>query len=136
MKRLLLITAMTVTSSLFSAATWGEWSVLAETKDIVLSVSFASVEGDSDYIKYWQLVDLREKVGNISSVAEYIRLDCSRKVKKYQRLQVITYAKSQGNDPISNEKVADSAWMYAAPESIYEQTFQQLCDAVQSINGS
>ena len=127
---------MTLTSSLFSAVTWGEWSELAETKDTVLSVNFASVEGDSDQINYWQLIELREKLGNISSVAEYIRLDCSRKVKMYQRLQVATYAKLQGNDPISNEQVVDLVWMYAAPESIYEKTFQQLCDAVKTINGS
>ena len=132
MKQLLIIILFTVT--FFSTFAQAEWRYFEESYDGTLSIDFDSLEMPNNHILYWQLIDLKKKQHGVASAAEYIKLDCDGKVKKYQRLQVIAYAKSGGNAPISNEKVVDPMWMNAAPESIYEMTFTRLCEAVKLSN--
>ena len=115
---------------LYSAVAQAEWRYFEESNEVTLSVDFNSAEIQDNHIQYWQLIDLKNDSNGTASIAEYIKLDCSVSVKKYQRLQMVAYAKSGGNMPISNEKVVDPVWMFAAPESIYELTFERLCEAV------
>jgi hypothetical protein len=119
---------------LYSAVAQAEWRYFEESNEVTLSVDFNTAEIQDNHIQYWQLIDLKNDSNGTASIAEYIKLDCSVSVKKYQRLQVIAYAKSGGNMPISNEKVVDPVWMFAAPESIYELTFERLCEAVKLSN--
>jgi|TARA_B110000503_G_C7037264_1_gene366670 hypothetical protein len=116
---------------LYPTAVQAEWRYFEESNEVTLSVDFNTSEIQDNHIQYWQLIDLKTESNGIASIAEYIKLNCSVTVKKYQRLQVVAYAKSGGNMPISNEKVVDPVWMFAAPESIYESTFERLCEAVQ-----
>ena len=115
---------------LYSAVAQAEWRYFEESNEVTLSVDFNTAEIQDNHIQYWQLIDLKNDSNGTASIAEYIKLDCSVSVKKYQRLQMVAYAKSGGNMPISNEKVVDPVWMFAAPESIYELTFERLCEAV------
>jgi hypothetical protein len=115
---------------LYSAVAQAEWRYFEESNEVTLSVDFNTAEIQDNHIQYWQLIDLKNDSNGTASIAEYIKLDCSVSVKKYQRLQVVAYAKTGGNMPISNEKVVDPVWMFAAPESIYELTFERLCEAV------
>ena len=119
---------------LYSAVAQAEWRYFEESNEVTLSVDFNTAEIQDNHIQYWQLIDLKNDSNGIASLAEYIKLDCSVSVKKYQRLQMVAYAKSGGNMPISNEKVVDPVWMFAAPESIYELTFERLCEAVKLVN--
>jgi hypothetical protein len=130
-----LLTTILITFTFFSTFAQAEWRYFEESYDgDTLSIDFDSLEMPNNHILYWQLIDLKKKQHGVASAAEYIKLDCDGKVKKYQRLHVIAYAKSGGNAPISNEKVVDPIWMNAAPESIYEMTFKRLCEAVKLSN--
>ena len=130
MNRLLLLTVTVLTFMQHSVATLAERVAFEEPYEgDNISVRFASMEVQGNYIQYWQLVDLHKKLGNIASISEQIKLNCSGEIKKYQKLQLATYAKPEGNDLISNEEIADPIWKYAAPESVYEKTFQRLCES-------
>jgi|TARA_B110000211_G_C13865176_1_gene458333 hypothetical protein len=127
-----LLTTILVIYAFFSTFAQAEWRYFEESYDgDILSIDFDSAEIQDKYITYWQLIDLKSKPNGVASAAEYIKLNCDRKVKTYQRLQVIAYAKSGGNAPTSNQKVVDPVWMRAAPESIYEITFERLCEAME-----
>ena len=115
---------------LYPAVAQAEWRNFEESNEGALSVDLNTAEIRYNHIQYWQLIDLKVELNGIASIAEYIKLNCSGTVKKYQRLQVVAYAKSGGNMPISNEKVVDPVWMFAAPECIYELRFERLCEAV------
>ena len=130
MLRVMFVTSIMMVYMMLPAPALAEWRYFEESNDGTLSVDFNSAEIQDNHILYWQLIDLKNDSNGIASLAEYIKLDCSVSVKKYQRLQMVAYAKSGGNMPISNEKVVDPVWMFAAPESIYELTFERLCEAV------
>ena len=130
MLRVMFVTSIMMVYVMLPAPAFAEYRYFEESNETTLSIDFNTAEIQDNHIQYWQLIDLKVESNGIASAAEYIKLNCSGTVKKYQRLQIVAYAKSGGNMPISNEKVVDPVWMFAAPESIYELTFERLCEAV------
>ncbi len=127
MKNLLLLSTLTL-SLMFSAASWAEWTEVAESADksSVTYVDFDRIKKVNGLVYYWGLKDYLEPgdTGTMSTKT-YHKADCETMREMW--LSFSSYKLPMAEGAATYTFTPDPAWDYAQPASVGETTLNAVC---------
>jgi hypothetical protein len=128
MKTLIIFLALTF-SVMFSSSSYAGWTKIVEGASGNTSyVDFERIREHDGYVYFWELADyLKPTSTGVLSGKVYSQGDC-----KLFRSKILSY--SFHNEPMGNGIPADAnnnldgEWRYPAPNSVYENVLQSVCN--------
>ena len=122
-------------SFLFSTTSWGDWELVAMSKNgIKFYYDKDRVRKSGKFIYFWGLQDFIKpnKNGDLSATV-YTELDCS--ILRFKWLNLQTYKNSMGEGEITRDFTPDDVWKYPRPKSTWESMYNYICEEHQKILG-
>ena len=120
MKYILLISTL-----MFSAGSWAEWTMVAFAKGNMLYVDFDRIKKVKGLVYYWRIEDYLEPFKESLSTKVYSKADCET-----MREMVLSHSEyrlpmAEGDAMVTFTPPAE--WGYVPPDSIGENTVQAVC---------
>ena len=127
MKYLLMLSTLTV-SLMFSAASWAEWTEVAEGDSGNKSyVDFDRIRKVKGLVYYWEIQDnLEPSSTGTMSYKVYHKVDCD--TMREMQLSFSYYKLPMAEGTATSTFTPDPQWDYAEPDSVLEATLEAVCN--------